>query len=143
MKKIINGKIYNTETAKKLARFESHYNPTDLNYFEEELYQKKTGEFFLYGTGNAASRYNKISYGNYTGAEKIIPLSYQEAQDWAEQSLDSEKYINIFGEPKEDENSEKQCLNLYMSSVVIEKIKKEAAKKGISTSEYITKMIEK
>ncbi len=48
MKKIINGKRYDTETA-KLIGSDGYSNPSDFNYWSEDLYQKKTGEFFLYG----------------------------------------------------------------------------------------------
>ena len=47
MKKIINGKMYNTETAKYCGGYEFS-NCGDFNYVCEELYQKKTGELYLY-----------------------------------------------------------------------------------------------
>lgn len=46
MKKIINGKMYNTETAEFIDSYESGY-PKDFAYVYEALYRKKTGEFFL------------------------------------------------------------------------------------------------
>ena len=54
MKKIINGKTYNTETAKKLANWDNEiYGSFDS--IEETLYQKRTGEFFLAGEGGAST----------------------------------------------------------------------------------------
>lgn len=41
MKKVINGKTYNTETSKKVCGFE-------LNGWTHELYQTKSGEYFSY-----------------------------------------------------------------------------------------------
>ena len=42
MKKVINGKLYNSETAKLLGE-DSYSHPGDLAYWSEELYQKRTG----------------------------------------------------------------------------------------------------
>ena len=55
MKKIINHKMYNTETAERLASSSNGYGYDDFRYMEEQLYRKKTGEFFLYGEGGALS----------------------------------------------------------------------------------------
>lgn len=46
MKKIINGKMYNTETAEKLTSWEHSYR-SQVDWYEEMLYKKKTGEYFL------------------------------------------------------------------------------------------------
>ena len=45
MKKIINNKLYNTQTATMLASYDNHCLPNDFHYVEETLYRKKTGEF--------------------------------------------------------------------------------------------------
>lgn len=50
MKKIINGKKYDTESAQEIcSRSSGHYG--DFHRVAETLYRKKTGEFFLYGEG--------------------------------------------------------------------------------------------
>lgn len=101
MKKIINGRKYDTDTAKCLADWESGYGHGDFRYVEEQLYRKKTGEFFLYGEGGAMTEYAE-SYGNETyGGEKIIPLTESEAKEWAESRLDCDDYESIFGPVEE------------------------------------------
>ena len=35
MKKIINGKMYNTETAKHIGQYRADYSVTDFNYYTE------------------------------------------------------------------------------------------------------------
>ena len=50
MKKIINGKMYNTDTAKELAGWSSPGGRGDFSHYEETLYQKRTGEFLLHYT---------------------------------------------------------------------------------------------
>ena len=55
MKKVINGKMYNTDTAKRMADWSYGY-PGNFEYYEEELYKKKTGEFsFMEREGREAS----------------------------------------------------------------------------------------
>ena len=91
MKKVIKGKVYDTETAKKVASWYSSYARSDFYYYEEKLYQKKTGEFFIYGEGNAASPYSRSCGQNERcGGEKITPLTFKEAQEWAEKHLDGD-----------------------------------------------------
>lgn len=53
MKKIINGKMYNTETATELGNFWNGLSTNDFRNLSETLYRKKNGEFFLYGQGGA------------------------------------------------------------------------------------------
>ncbi|MDD6445059.1 MAG: hypothetical protein PUF81_04360 [Lachnospiraceae bacterium] len=101
MKKIINGKKYDTETAECMGSWENGYGHNDFKSVEESLYRKKTGEFFLYGEGGAMSIYAE-SYGDTTcGGEKIIPLTEDEAKEWAENHLDGDTYEDIFGPVEE------------------------------------------
>lgn len=101
MKKIIRGKMYNTETAKGLASY-IYLGPSDFNYFEETLYKKKTGEYFLFGKGNAASKY-AVSEGSnsWSSGWDIIPISESKARSWMESYCDADEYIAVFGEPEE------------------------------------------
>ena len=57
MKKIINGKLYDTDTAKEMGTGCASCSPRDFHYYSETLYRKRTGEYFLYGEGGPASRY--------------------------------------------------------------------------------------
>ena len=100
MKKIIDGKMYNTETAKKVGYYDNGAYES-FSYFEETLYRKGTGEFFLYGSGDANSRYRKCSNGYQTGSEEIIPYTKEKARKWMEQNASTEEYIKVFGEPNE------------------------------------------
>lgn len=52
MKKIISGKVYDTETAKELGSWSNMADYRNFSQFSETLYLKKTGEFFY--TGRAA-----------------------------------------------------------------------------------------
>ena len=48
MKKIINGKLYDTDTAKEVFAISCGNGPSDFHYYAEQLYRKRTGEYFLY-----------------------------------------------------------------------------------------------
>ena len=43
---IINGKLYNTETATYVGGYSNGLSINDFNYYDEELYRKRTGEYF-------------------------------------------------------------------------------------------------
>ena len=101
MKKIINGKMYNTETAKCVGSDQYLY-PGELYYCCETLYRKRNGEYFLHGEGGPASKYNvEVGENSWSGGEKIIPMDIHEAKEWAEEYIDAEEYVAEFGEPEE------------------------------------------
>lgn len=85
VKKIINGKMYNTETAREVACYSNNVSVTDFSFYIERLYKKKTGEYFLYGRGGAASKYSESAGQNcWTGGYRIIPFTINDAKGWME-----------------------------------------------------------
>jgi len=102
MKKIIGGKKYDTNTAECVGSYSNMNDTRNFYYWREALYKKKTGEFFLFGEGGPASKYNRqINTNEWAGSEEIRPLTESEAKEWAEQYLDGDDYENIFGEVEE------------------------------------------
>ena len=101
MRKIINGKMYDTETAKKIDYTSNYLSSSDFHYYEERLFKKKTGEFFLHGHGGPASKYRTPCGDMWSGGENIIPLTVDEAKSWVEQNSTTETYIELFGEVDE------------------------------------------
>lgn len=98
MKKIINGRKYDTETAIEIDSFDDKLGSSNFRHIEETLYRKKTGEFFLYGSGGPASKY-RVTIGTnwWSGGESIVPLTDDEAKEWAEQHMSAEAYESLFG----------------------------------------------
>ena len=140
MKKIIDGKKYDTSTAKLVAEYYSDYGKRDCRYYEEHLYQKRTGEFFIYGLGSADSPYKHAVPDGWDGGEKIIPLSWEAARQWAESHLSDGEYEAVFGDVDEDDG--RSSVNLSLSNTAIEKAKRAAAQTGASLSAYIESLIQ-
>lgn len=102
MNKVINGKKYNTDTAKMLAQIDNRLLPNDFGYESETLYLTKSGNYFLHGKGHAKSKYGEWHGNNRGWGEKIIPLSDEAAKIWCQENLTAEKYEFIFGKLQED-----------------------------------------
>ncbi len=98
MKMIINRKMYNTDTAQKKGCWGNELSITELGHCTEILYQKKTGEFFLFGEGGPLSKYAKPS-GNssWRSGSDITPLTIEDAKEWAEGHLTADAYEELFG----------------------------------------------
>lgn len=140
MNKIINGKVYNTDTARQIGTWSNGADRTDFSWVEETLYQKKTGEFFIYGQGGANTRYAKqLDAAHWTGGETISLLSYDAARQWAEEHLDADQYQAAFGDIVEDDSHAR--ISLYLPTATIKKIKQEAAQAGMTVSAYIESKI--
>ena len=97
MKKIINGRKYDTETAECVGYMKSGHNYSDFGYYSESIYKKRTGEFFLYGEGGPLSPYAKSVGRDRMGGEAIIPLTEEEAKRWCEENISVSEYEAIFG----------------------------------------------
>lgn len=84
MKKIIGGKIYDTNTAECVHAYSSRHNHDDSNWYEETLYKTKKGVYFLAGTGGPLTKYG-VRFGNELyGMPDISLLSINEALSWCE-----------------------------------------------------------
>ena len=100
MKKIIDGKMYNTDTAELLGAFTK--NVGEFGYVHEELYRTKNGRFFVCGTGGPMSRWAQAEGSqSWTGGSGIMALSVDYAKQWAGRHLEPDEYEAIFG-PVED-----------------------------------------
>lgn len=95
MKKIIDGKVYNTKTAEEIS-CDSFSTPGDFHYYCETLHRTKNGNYFFHGTGGAMSHYAQ-SLGNNTtgGGSRIWIVSEEKAVDWLAKN-DPEKALELF-----------------------------------------------
>jgi len=137
MKKIIDGKLYNTETARKV---DEAWGGDGFRRFEETLYCKKTGEYFLYGKGGPMTKYaHSEGQNSWSGGDKFIPLSYKAAQEWAEQWMDADDYEKEFGPVSEGDD--RVSLNVSLSAGDAAQLKRMAQEKDMTVSAYLSQLI--
>lgn len=97
MKRIINGKVYNTETGKQLAH-RSYGTYGDFNYYEESLYVSMKGSYYLKYSGGPLSPYGVKGTDGTRGDSGIKPFSADEAFEWLVNSGKSELAAVLFPE---------------------------------------------
>ena len=140
MKKIISGKLYNTDTATNIGCSTASCSPRDFSYWCETLFRKRTGEFFLHGEGGPMTRYaERVDSNSWCGGEKILPLSFDEAREWAEKNLTADEYEAAFGAVVEDDST--TVITLSMAASTVEQARRSAAAAGLSLSAYIASLI--
>lgn len=137
MKKVIDGALYNTDTAQELGNVTpAGNNQSDFNYFRETLYRTKSGKYFLHGEGHGNSRYGEW-HGNTGGwGEQIRPYTPEEARKWAEDNLEADEYAQIFGKPEEAADT-KTIINISISVDLKAKLIKMREDTGKSISQLI------
>ena len=141
MKKIINGKLYDTDTAKEVGSWANYGSWRDFNHMEETLYRKRTGEFFLFGEGGPSTKYARRTEQNmWSGGSQIIPLSPEAAREWAEEHLNADDYAELFGMPDEG-GEEKVTLCVQLPAALDAKIRAGAAQAGKSLTAYLESVL--
>ena len=84
IKRIIEGKIYNTETAHRICTLECGFYPGDFGYHDTYLYRTKKGTYFIAGKGNAASMWSdRIGNGRWPGRGLRV-IDAEDARSYAE-----------------------------------------------------------
>lgn len=84
MKKIINGKIYNTDTALFIGNFASACGPGDFRYEDTDLFKTTKGAWFICGGGGPLSRWSRPSGSGQCGGSGIEVMTTAEALEWCE-----------------------------------------------------------
>lgn len=140
MKKVIKGKLYDTEKAKEVGVWGNGLGWSDFKRCSETLYIKKTGEYFLYGEGGPMSRWS-VSNGDNTwsGGNGIIPMTYEEAAEWAEEHLTADEYASQFEIVPED--GDKVQMKFYLSASTATAIRQAARVAGKQPSEFVDEIL--
>lgn len=137
MKKIINGKVYDIDTAKRLG---GDGGGDGFYMWSEELYQKRTGEFFLYGEGGPATKYAySIGQNQWSGGTKIIPLAPDAAREWVEKHLDAHDYEQIFGLP--DDDAEPVALHMMLPAQLAAAARQRAAEDQVALTTVVERAL--
>lgn len=140
MKRIIDGKRYDTETAEEVG-FSKHGSRRDFEYYEETLYCKRTGEYFVHGYGHGASRYAKQVCGDWCPGEDIVPMTYEQAREWAEKNLDAEDYEREFGPTSEDDDGADVVLSVRVSPFTRETLRRLSKQTGRSQGDLLDEIV--
>lgn len=144
MRKVINGRTYNTATSKCIGQWSNGHYTNDFNYCSEDLYKNTKGAYFLHGEGGAMSKYATRSGDNSGYGETIIPMTAEEAQKWAEEHLDGENYKAEFGEQEEATPSDlttRERVNLTLDSELMARLRKHSVDTGIPMARIVDKAI--
>ena len=142
MKKIINGRVYDTATAKLIGSKTHGESTSDFGYWSEALYKKRTGEYFLHGEGGPMTRYaGGLGDNSWGWGEKLIPLTADKARKWAETNLDADAYIQEFGEPVDDDEG-KITLCIQVAPTLNAILRRRASENAMSLTAYITSVLQ-
>ena len=129
MRRIIRNKVYDTSTARKMGTYRNPEDSGIFYYYEYTLYRKKTGEFFLHACGRSNSH------------ESIMPLTYDEAQEWAEELLTEEQYKGIFFGVV-DEGTEIEALTVKLPTAIVIQRKRRTDKSGQMIKEAVAEALQ-
>lgn len=144
MKRIIDGRTYNTETATLLGGF-ANSNRRDFHYYSEDLYRNAKGAYFLHGVGGPASKYSRgVGQNEWAGDERIVPMALDDAKKWAEEHLDAGEYDKAFGEPEEaapGDLSTRSRVNVVLDTGLYAALKAHSASTGTPVSRLLDKAI--
>ena len=109
MKIIINGLKYDTEAPQtvEIGRVTGGSEfVTDFNYWEAGLYRTGGGRYFVQGEGGPMTRFASPTGDSAMGyGEKIIPITPEQAREWAERYLDpiiTEHYFKTEGDGNDE-----------------------------------------
>ena len=126
MKKIIDGKSYDTGTARPIGTQEY---PGNIGSVTEALYFTKSGRYFLHISGRSPGVYQRRK-----GNEEIVPLTLDEAKVWSLNYMAPIDYQDWFGpaKPEHPEDRGRFTTNLSRSCKVKLRQIKEATGKTYS-----------
>lgn len=137
MRKRIGSRMYDTDSARLCGRTWTNGMPDGSPAFvQENLYQKRTGEFFLV-----------VSRGLADSAEgrcSVEPMTHQQAKEWAMErwSEYDRDYFDYFGESNLTRR-ENVALQVRIHPSMLNKIRRLSEESGVSVSDVVEGLIER
>ena len=129
LKKTLDGKSYDTETARAVGTRKYTGNVGGVT---ETLYFTKSGRYFLYIEGNPLGVYRRRG-----GNEEIAPLSLEEAKEWLESYLTVDEYNRWFGVVEPTDANERERFTTNLSPACKVKLRQIKETTGKTYSEII------
>jgi hypothetical protein len=101
MKRILDGRIYDTETATRVCELPCSAPFGDFEWHETALYRSPRGTFFVAGRGGAASMWRQpCEDGWWSGGAGIEVITEAEARACADDArVEPDAYEEVFGLP--------------------------------------------
>ena len=87
MKKLIDGKLYDTDSAELIASVYPNgtQDQSNFRFLRERLYRTASGRWFIAGVGGAKTSYSQpAASGGVTGGEDIRAVTDKQAFAWLE-----------------------------------------------------------
>ena len=103
MRAIINGLRYDTEKSVLIGEGGYSGSRSDFQWWEAGLYRtRRAGRFFVAGTGGPMTMFAHRVPNGSAGGSKLIPMSVDEAREWAERYLTVDEVEKGFCDAIED-----------------------------------------
>jgi hypothetical protein len=102
MKQVIDGKMYNTDTAEEIGSWSNNLGYGDFRSCSETLYRTEKGNYFVHGKGGAMSKYAESCGDSIGSGSEIIPMDRAEAFEWAQQHCGDEDVMEHFNDMIEE-----------------------------------------
>jgi hypothetical protein len=142
MKKVINGRAYNTETSKKIGEWDNGLRGNDFGICSEDLFMNSKGTYFLVGEGGPMSKYATHSGNNSGWGNELIPMTKDEAKTWLEEN-DQDGYLKHFEEPEEAEpDDNRERVTFMLDSKLIDLFRMKSKETDVPMSRYMDKAIQ-
>lgn len=104
MRKIIDGRTYDTATADKLCEISDvgqTFPSSDYRWERTSLYRSPKGRFFIAGSSGPLARWAIPVRGGKGEGSGLKLIDESEARTLIEQHADHATYVTAFGEPDE------------------------------------------
>lgn len=141
MRKVIRGRVYDTDTARRVLRVEGRIDPGDPRTWRcESLFRKRTGEYFIAGRGGAETRWADVSQaGGPMPGEGVVPVGYDQAREWMEAHAGDGGCLGEFGVAAKASGSVVMYARVRASSKAV--LDREAARSGRTRGEILDELL--
>lgn len=85
IRRVINGKVYDTETATEVTRIPCHVYGDDFEWEDTRVFLSPHCQWFLAGRGNGASRWRVKTASGYVPGDGLVLLTEGEVKELFEQ----------------------------------------------------------
>ena len=138
------GHVYNSEKARIIGQkftgepFEEG-GPVPPDSTLERLQRTKAGYYFVYSHGGSNTRYASRVGKEWKDDASILPLTREEADDWAQKHLTAEEWEAEFGAPAK---GSMRTISVSIPEATYRFIRDQAAEQGMSMGDVIAMQFE-